>query len=248
MTDPVSDLGEQLDGWHDLLLDDDDLDEALDVAIRLTMQSLGEPPDGGDIEVSVTVRPRDGGPHTRAASDDVAKRLDEWQYRHGRGPCITSDEQAAVCAVTDVAHDDTFPEFAEVAVREGINGVASFPLLARETTIGSLNLFHRQVGQIDDEVVETGRQLAATFSPMLANFLTHQRTVELTDQLHTALEGRGIIERAKGLLMGRLAITADEAFALLSSQSQHENRKLRDVAAAMVDQHERTSGGTDTSG
>lgn len=239
MTNSVSDLGEQLDGWHDLLLDDDDLDEVLEIAIQLTRQSLGQPSDGEGLEVSVTVRPRQGGPQTRAASHDVARRLDQWQYQHGRGPCITSDEQAAVCAIGDVREDDTFPEFAEVASREGIRGVASFPLLVRETSIGSLNLFHRRAGQINDEVVATGLQLAATFSPMLANFLAHQRTVELADQLHQALESRSIIERAKGLLMGRLAITADEAFALLSSQSQHENRKLRDVAATMVEHHER---------
>lgn len=238
MTDPMGDLGEHLDGWHELLLGDDDLDEALDVAIRLTRQSLGEPPDGG-LEVSVTVRPRNDGPHTRAASDDVARELDEWQYRHGRGPCVTSDEQGAVCAIADVQHDDTFPEFAGVAADEGIRGVATFPLCVRETSIGSLNLFHRQPGRIDDAFVETGRQLAATFAPMLANFLAHERSVELTDQLHEALESRSVIERAKGLLMGRLAITAEEAFALLSSQSQHENRKVRDVAATMVEHHER---------
>lgn len=239
MAVPMSDLGEQLDGWHALLLDEEDLDEALEVAMRVTKRVVARQSNGSAVEASVTVRPGDGSDaHTRAATDDVAWRLDKWQYEHGRGPCIASDAQSAICAVPDVGRDDTFPEFADVAAGAGIRGVASFPLLARDTSIGSLNLFAREAGEIDHEFVETGRQLAATFSPMLANFLTHQRTVALTDQLHEALEGRSIIERAKGLLMGRLAISADEAFGLLSTQSQHENRKVREVATGISD-HQR---------
>lgn len=239
MTDPMSPLGEHLESWHALLLDEEDLDAALDMAMQVTQGVVAHHSNGSDIEASVTVRPGDVGTvHTRAATDRVASQLDQWQYEHGVGPCITSDAEAAICAVPDVREDDSFPAFADVAAREGVRGVASFPLLARDTSIGSLNLFSRGAGEIDDELVETGRQLAATFSPMLANFLTHQRTVEQTEQLQEALEGRSIIERAKGLLMARLDIGAEDAFDLLATQSQHENRKVRDVAAGILEQHE----------
>lgn len=50
------------------------------------------------------------------------------------------------------------------------------------------------------------------------------------DELRRALETRGVIERAKDVLMHARGISADDAFAVLRTESQHRNRKLRDVA------------------
>lgn len=227
-------LGEELALVGELLLDDRGLDEALALALELAQAHIG-----GDPEVSLTVRPLDGsGPSTKAASAPVARELDEWEYEFGEGPCVTADLNHTICAVGDLVDDDTFPKFGAVALAAGIRGVASFPLLVRDTSIGSLNLFYAEPGVCDETVIDRGWRIAATLAPVLANFLTHERTVALAEQLEEALEGRGTIERAKGLLMGRLGIGADAAFTMLSTQSQHENRKLREVAASLLTDHE----------
>lgn len=49
-----------------------------------------------------------------------------------------------------------------------------------------------------------------------------------------ALETRKLVERAKGILMRRLHLTEEEAFRRLQKRSQDENRKLRDVAEAVI--------------
>jgi response regulator NasT len=58
---------------------------------------------------------------------------------------------------------------------------------------------------------------------------------------YRALEGafgrRAVIERAKGILMERHAIEEAGAFALLRARSRDDNRKLVDVASAVVDGH-----------
>ena len=46
-----------------------------------------------------------------------------------------------------------------------------------------------------------------------------------------------MIEQAKGILMARHAIDADRAFEMLREHSQHNGRKLVDVAQAVVDSH-----------
>lgn len=218
----------------ELLLDEAGIDEALEVALDVVRTTIG-----GEPHVSLTVRPHDGrGPSTRGATDPVARQLDEWQYEHGQGPCVTADREAAVCVVDDLDESEEFDEFATAARSLGIRGAASFPLLVRDTAIGSLNLFYRDSGMVDADVVRRGHQLSTTVAPLLANFLTHERTLTLTKQLEEALEGRSVIERAKGLLMGQLGIGADQAFELLSTQSQHENRKLRMVAHGLLSQHE----------
>lgn len=231
-----SDLAvEQLD---ELLLDDAGVDEALDVALDVVRTTIG-----GEPHVSLTVRPHDDrGPSTRGATDPVARQLDEWQYEHGQGPCVTADRDGAVCAVSDLQGSDEFEDFTAAALSLGIEGVASFPLQVRGTSIGSLNLFYRDTGVVDEDVVRRGQQLSTTIAPLLANFLTHERTVQLAKQLEEALEGRSVIERAKGLLMGQLGVGAEQAFELLSTQSQHENRKLRMVALGLLEQHESSNG------
>lgn len=57
---------------------------------------------------------------------------------------------------------------------------------------------------------------------------------EEVDQLRDALDTRPVIDQAKGMLIAQHGCSAEEAFRMLSSASQRENRKLRDVAAAMV--------------
>lgn len=52
--------------------------------------------------------------------------------------------------------------------------------------------------------------------------------------LREAMASRAIIEQAKGIVMASARCDADHAFELLVQQSQHENRKLRDVAAEVV--------------
>ncbi len=55
--------------------------------------------------------------------------------------------------------------------------------------------------------------------------------------LQGAFGRRAVIEQAKGILMVSQAITADEAFDLLRDHSQHNGRKLIDVAQAVVETH-----------
>ena len=52
--------------------------------------------------------------------------------------------------------------------------------------------------------------------------------------LREALEARKVVERAKGILMRRLDLSEEEAFKRLQRQSQDANRKLTEVAEAIV--------------
>ncbi len=55
--------------------------------------------------------------------------------------------------------------------------------------------------------------------------------------LREALEARKLIERAKGILMKRLGISEQEAFRRMQVQSQKENRKLVEIARAIITAH-----------
>jgi Response regulator with putative antiterminator output domain len=66
--------------------------------------------------------------------------------------------------------------------------------------------------------------------------ITLQRFTEY-HSLQGAFGRRALIEQAKGILMARNAVDADRAFEMLRDHSQHNGRKLVDVAQAIVDSH-----------
>ena len=66
--------------------------------------------------------------------------------------------------------------------------------------------------------------------------ITLQRFTEYHN-LQGAFGRRATIEQAKGILMARHAIDADKAFTMLRDHSQHNGRKLADIAAAIVESH-----------
>lgn len=53
--------------------------------------------------------------------------------------------------------------------------------------------------------------------------------------LRNALKSRAVIEQAKGIVMQKFAIPVDSAWAYLVRESQQSNRKLRDIAAEVVE-------------
>jgi AmiR/NasT family two-component response regulator len=66
--------------------------------------------------------------------------------------------------------------------------------------------------------------------------ITLQRFSEYHN-LQGAFGRRAVIEQAKGILMARHAIDPDSAFEMLRSHSQHNGRKVADVAEAIVESH-----------
>jgi response regulator NasT len=66
--------------------------------------------------------------------------------------------------------------------------------------------------------------------------ITLQRFSEY-QSLQGAFGRRALIEQAKGILMARHSTTADRAFEMLRDHSQHNGRKLSDIAAAVVESH-----------
>ena len=66
--------------------------------------------------------------------------------------------------------------------------------------------------------------------------ITLQRFAEY-QSLQGAFGRRALIEQAKGILMARHAVDAEGAFEMLRNHSQHNGRKLVDVAQAIVDSH-----------
>jgi GAF domain-containing protein len=182
---------------------------------------------------AVTVE-QDGRYVTAVSTDQLAREIDEAQYRAGDGPCLDAIRHNRVNRVDDCTAETRWPEFASSAVEKGITSFLALPLLVRDAPIGALNLYSNQAlgfTELDEQICALFTGAAAA---VLANAQVYRGAVRLVEQLQDALESRATIEQAKGMLMEREGCGADEAFRLLAEASQRTNRTLRDIADALV--------------
>jgi AmiR/NasT family two-component response regulator len=64
-----------------------------------------------------------------------------------------------------------------------------------------------------------------------------QQLTEQVEQLESALQRRGTIERAKGILMERHGVDERQAFELLRQQARRSNRRVIELALAVAEGH-----------
>lgn len=79
------------------------------------------------------------------------------------------------------------------------------------------------------------KHLRPAITLALARYGEFVKLKDEVDDLKEAIESRKLIERAKGILMKRCNIGEEEAFKLLQAHSQKENKKMRELAATIVE-------------
>jgi GAF domain-containing protein len=141
--------------------------------------------------------------------------------------------------VDSLKHDERWPEFAAAAMAHGVRSTMSLPLVSGGESVGALNLYADADGAFDEVSLEIGSLFAAQATVVLVNAQAYWGARLTSEDLQRALAGREVIDLAKGIIMSSLGCGPDEAFQTLVSQSQAENRKLRDVAADIVAQAQR---------
>jgi hypothetical protein len=140
----------------------------------------------------------------------------------------------------DLRSDTRWPEFAVAAAAHGYRSIVATELLPAAEPgepSGTLTLYSRRAGGLSQADRDTALLLAMHGSLALA----HVRTAELADlaqtQLRQAVDTRDVIGQAKGILMNRQGVTADQAFDLLRRISQELNVKLVDIARTLTERH-----------
>lgn len=184
-----------------------------------------------------------GAPTTYGSTGSLPSAADERQYAAGRGPCLDAAQGNQAVVVDDMESDDRWPEVLAGMAAEGVRSSMSIPLPVQDETIGALNIYARTSHAFTPEMLAVGRQLAAYAAVAVANAVAFANVTQAARNMQTAMESRAAIEQAKGIIMARVGCDADAAFGIMVQQSQHENRKLREIAAELV---ERAVAGTDS--
>ncbi len=164
----------------------------------------------------------------QGASGRAPHLLDLAQQRTGRGPCIEAAQQQTTVRIADTRAEQRWPEFCTKAVDLQVLGMLCIPLWVHEQRLGTLSLFAEQPAAF----TEHDARVTSLFATLAALALAD---AERAEQLRQALGSRDLIGQAKGILMQREKITADEAFARLSQVSQRRNKKMGVVVRHLVE-------------
>ncbi len=217
-----ADLASRLGDLARKLQHEDDADTMLAGIVHAALELV---PHAADASISLV-----SGKRTivsRAASSELPRLLDELQSNTGEGPCLDASYEKRVVSVPDLSSDPRWPEFSRPAFDLGARSMLSFQLFVDGEHLGALNLFGSDVNVFDAESERIGALVAAHAAVALAGS-------QQVNQLTQALDTRDLIGQAKGILMERFKITAQEAFLLLSKASSELNIKLRDVAEQLT--------------
>jgi GAF domain-containing protein len=176
----------------------------------------------------------EGRARTAVFTDETAPQIDSAQYETGSGPCLDAFRHQQVYKIDDMEKDVQWPAFSEAAAAHGVNSSLSVPLLARHEGLGALNFYSPTSAAYSDEDVTTALQFATQAAIVLSNAQAYWDAQQLGQDMAEAMKSRATIEQAKGILMGAQRCSAEEAFQILVRASQRENRKLREIADAIV--------------
>ena len=156
------------------------------------------------------------------------------QFVEHEGPCIDAARTGALFRVRDTASENRWPSYMPRAAEAGARSMVSIPMTVEAKTIGALNMYSRAPDSFGPEEVGLAEVIAghASLAAHVSAALQEHRT--LAAQLRDAMASRAAIEQAKGIIMASTGCGPDEAFDRLTQQSQHENRKLREIAEELV--------------
>jgi hypothetical protein len=175
-----------------------------------------------------------------ASTSHSAEEIELYQMQSLQGPCIETILTGRPHTMSTDEPHPRWPEVAAAMASQGWTSVHTAPLHWRGLTMGAINAFSRQGGP-----ATTGQSdLLQAFADVLTAAIVHANddaTARVMRQTMNALQGRAVIEQAKGVLAYQLGVDMPMAFSLLQQRSQAENQALTATAAAVLRSAQRSS-------
>lgn len=211
------------------------VDCVLELVVEITVGEVGTAA-GASVAVE---RPAGG---TGLVASVRVESLAPVEYACGRGPGVEAMHRSERCHTEVASALERWPEFAASALQAGVLSVLALPLRVDDRTFGALVLYATEEAGFGPDAIRAAEAVAAQSAVTVSNALALEAARAATDHLQESVKSRGVIGQAQGLLMARHGCSGDDAFARLRQSSQLGNRKLRDVAAELVADHDRAAG------
>jgi GAF domain-containing protein len=200
-----------------------DPQQVLDRVVRLAVAMVPGADEPGADEATITMVRARRQVYSAAATGDLARWFDVLQNETGQGPCLDAMWQEQTTRENDLATDPRWPVLGPRTVARGVGSMLCLQLFVHKDTLGALDLIAHQKSAFTDESEHIGLLLASHAAIAVAD-------AQELGHAAIAMANRDLIGQAKGILMERFKITADQAFDVLAKVSQDTNRKVYAVA------------------
>jgi hypothetical protein len=184
----------------------------------------------------LALRDENGGHRWVTATGSDALAFEEAQRDLGEGPYLDAVRLDEPVWSEDLPADDRWAHLGEVAPAS-IRGVLAAPVGGVGSPLGACAVLTAAPRRWEPADAVALRAYAAVLARLLVASSEASRTLELADQLQQALDRRVLIEQAKGMVMAKLEVGAEEAFALIRREARSRNRRVAEVAAEVLAGH-----------
>ena len=216
-------------------------EEDLPSVLQRTIDQVVRAVPHADMASVTVLRDHRSEAETVASSSEHVLGIDAAQYAAGEGPCLEAAHTGQLVRVSVERARERWPTFACNAHVAQVASYLSAPLLIDEQFAGSLNLYSERghgFGDLDEALL---RLYVTAATAAIANARRYAEARVLAGHLTRALDSRAVIDQARGVLMARHGISAEQALDQLSRASQNTNTKLREIAARVTESTRRRS-------
>jgi len=172
-----------------------------------------------------------------AGSDETARRLGEAAFTAGEGPALDAYAEARPVFAPYLLEEGRhrWPGYVDAVRASGLRACFSLPLHVGAVRLGVLDLYAGTPGPLRPDQVSLG----LTFADLATEFLLDSPPAATTAdavnaRLVDALERRGEIHQAQGMVMVDLDVDLAEALALMRAHAFSEELSLLEVARTIL--------------
>lgn len=202
-------------------------------AVKLLAQAAKDNTPGV-LGVGVTLTRPDGRHSSTGATDSIVRKLDDLQYGIGEGPCLTAVTTGRTVRIDDLTTEDRWPRWTEAASQFPVRSTLSVPLIHAGRTIGAMKAYSPDLRGLTHETESSLRRFVVPAAALLATARTPEAPARLSAELRDALGRRDSIGMAKGILMERHGIGAEDALARMLDTCRTQRVTLRQTAESII--------------
>ena len=179
---------------------------------------------------------------TFGSSSELARRLDEFQFTYGEGPCLDAVSTGLPVLVGDFRAPDEqrWPAFGRAALDAGVRAAFALPVMIAHSPVGALDLFRDRPGPMSADGLAGGLWAAELAVLPLLDLMTSDvdwaaagEDGDGWDQL-TSL-ARVEVYQATGMIIAQLDVDAPEALVRLRAYAFARGLTASEAAWAIVE-------------
>jgi transcriptional regulator with GAF, ATPase, and Fis domain len=213
-------------------------DDVADILVRLLSDCAGVTGAGA---IGLLVKDDHGRLDVLSATSHQAVELELYELQHDTGPCVDAARDGAPVSVRSpgevIARWGTV---GEAIVAAGFHSVHAVPLRWHGRLIGAMNAFHTDVESADGESLQLTQAFADIATVVIVQPVVLTSS-ELDERVRFVLDGRTIVEQAKGVLAESSGVDVATAYQILVQRAAQNGSTLTEAATAVIEEAQRRS-------